>query len=241
MSNHTHVSELLPAFALGCLEPDEALLVAEHVAACALCRAELSEYEAIGGQLALAVPEFDPPHRLRQRLMDRVQPYPVVLGDTRVRRQRWGSSLLNRVGPIWGWASLVLVIALAVGNLLLWQRVSQLTRTVTAEGMRVFMLMETDVAPGATGVVVVSPDGTDGALVVDGLPALDETRQYQLWLIRDGRRTSGGVFSVDPAGYGVLHVDSPAPLAAYDGFGVTIEPHGGSPEPTGAKVLGGSV
>ena len=88
---------------------------------------------------------------------------------------------------------------------------------------------------------MVSTDGEHGTLVVDGLPALDEERQYQLWLIEDGQRTSGGVFSVNPEGYGSLWVLSPEPLSGYSAFGITIEPAGGSPGPTGAKVLGSTL
>ncbi|RJQ80137.1 MAG: anti-sigma factor [Desulfobacteraceae bacterium] len=32
---------------------------------------------------------------------------------------------------------------------------------------------------------------------------------------------------------------SPRPLNSYRTFGITIEPRGGSPGPTGSKVLGG--
>jgi anti-sigma-K factor RskA len=90
-------------------------------------------------------------------------------------------------------------------------------------------------------MLVVSQDGEHGTLVVDGLPALDEMSQYQLWLIRDEQRTNGGIFSVDEEGYGNLWVSSPEPLLSYSAFGITVEPAGGSPGPTGVKVLGGEL
>jgi hypothetical protein len=40
--------------------------------------------------------------------------------------------------------------------------------------------------------------------VVDHLGALSPEQQYQLWLIQDGKRTSGGVFSVSSEGYASL-------------------------------------
>jgi len=101
------------------------------------------------------------------------------------------------------------------------------------------MLTGTEAAPGATGTIVISMAGESGTLVVDGLPSLDEAHQYQLWLIRDGQRTSGGVFSVNPEGYGSLWISFPANLTSYDAFGITIEPAGGSPGPTGDKVMVG--
>ncbi len=93
--------------------------------------------------------------------------------------------------------------------------------------------------PGATGMLVISQDGNLGTLIVDNLPALDSTHQYQLWLIQDNQRASGGVFSVSQDGYGALMVHSTVPLITYSSFGITIEPTGGSPGPTGEKVMGG--
>lgn len=107
--------------------------------------------------------------------------------------------------------------------------------------MQVVALQGTDLVPRASGLIVISPDGQHGTLVVDELPALDESQEYQLWLIRDGQRTSGALFSVSEDGYGNKWIDAPEPLTNYSSFGVTIEPAGGSPGPTGEKVLGGDL
>jgi anti-sigma-K factor RskA len=107
--------------------------------------------------------------------------------------------------------------------------------------MQVVAMVGTDAVPAAVGTLVISEDGEYGTLVVDGLPALDPDHQYQLWLIRDEQQTSGGVFSVNPEGYGALWISSPEPLSSYPVFGITIEPEGGSPGPTGDKVLGSSL
>jgi len=64
-------------------------------------------------------------------------------------------------------------------------------------------------------------------------------KQYQLWLISDGEKANGGVFSVNQEGYGNLLVVSSKPLTEYSAFGITVVPEGGSPGPTGVKVLGG--
>jgi anti-sigma-K factor RskA len=140
--------------------------------------------------------------------------------------------------PAWGAVSLLLVVALAIGDFILWQQVSQ-AQAKTSSPMRTIALSGTDAAPGAAATLVVGVEGGQGALVVDDLPPLHESREYQLWLLRDGQRTSGGVFSVDRHGYGVLRVSAPRPLREYTSFRVTIEPRGGSPSPTGPRVLGG--
>ena len=130
------------------------------------------------------------------------------------------------------------MVALASSNLFLWQRLSRLESTQSAQWVQVAMA-STNEAPGASGTLVISPDGVHGTLVVNGLPALDAAHAYQLWLILDGKRTSGGIFTVSADGYNAMVVDSGSPLSMYNAFGVTIEPAGGSPGPTGAKVLGG--
>ena len=62
---------------------------------------------------------------------------------------------------------------------------------------------------------------------MDQLPQLGPEQQYQLWLIQDGQRTSGSVFSVDEDGYRRIKIESPLPLQDYESFGITIEPAGG--------------
>jgi anti-sigma-K factor RskA len=242
MSADIHVSELLPAYALDCLDEEESVLVSDHLAVCADCRIELRSYQTVIDRLALAVPDVDPPANLKRRLMDRIQPAPPTL-PLQARTSWWEqlTKLMQRTTPVWGLASLLLILALAVSNLWLWQQLSHSQVVTEPRAMRTITLSGTQVVPQATGLLVVSTDGEHGTLVVDGLPPLDPERQYQLWLIQDGQRTSGGVFSVSQEGYGSLWVTSPEPLSRYSAFGITVEPAGGSPGPTGDKVLGGTL
>jgi len=238
-----HVLDLLPGYALDCLDEDEAILVTEHLAGCAACQAELQAYQATVDQLALGVGEAVPPAALKSRLMDRIQP---GLADVPDRPElSWWQSLgmfMRRTTPAWGAASLILILVLALGNLWLWQRVNTLEAHLPpADSLRTITLSETGAAPGATGLIVISLDGFHGTLVVDRLPQLDESHQYQLWLIEDGQRDNGGVFSVSREGYGSVWLDSSRPLASYSAFGITVEPAGGSPGPSGEKILGGSL
>ncbi len=136
---------------------------------------------------------------------------------------------------------MALIVVLMVSNLVLLGQVSTLKSAGGETALRVINLAGTSNAPQATGVIIMSKNGEQGTLVVDRLPALDPKHQYQLWLNKPGERDSGGVFSVDDAGYASLWVWSRDPLAEYTSFGITVEPAGGSPGPTGQKVLGGSL
>ena len=242
MSTHSQVTELLPAYTLGCLDEADAASVAEHLAICSHCRAELGAYQSVVGDLALAVPGAEPPPDLRRRLMGRTQP---MRPDESVQpRTSWWEQLMRlmrRTAPAWGLVGLTLIVALVVGNLWLWQQVSHQEDVPNTGILRTIPLIGTEAAPQAIGLIVISADGEHGTLVVDSLDPLGQDQQYQLWLIQDGERTDGGVFSVNPEGYGSLWVETPQPLSSYSAFGITIEPAGGSPGPTGDKVLGSAL
>ena len=111
--------------------------------------------------------------------------------------------------PAWGLASLAVVVILLVSNLALWRQVNQLRSNPAATALRVVNLDGTQFSPGASGMIIMSKNGEYGTLVVDHLGALSPEQQYQLWLIQDGKRTSGGVFSVSSEGYASLVIASP--------------------------------
>jgi anti-sigma-K factor RskA len=242
MSVEPHVNELLAAYALDCLDEGEMEEVTRHLAQCAQCRAELSAYQEVAALLPLGGVLVEPPPDLKARLMAQVQSQSRANPDVH-SSPTWIEHILQwtrQSAPLWGTVSLVLVILLGVSNLLLWGQVRQM-QSVQPSQMQFVRMSGTGAAPAAQGVIVISTDGDHGTLVVDNLPPLQAGKQYQLWLIDDGKRTDGGVFSVDQDGYGSLWVSSPRPLVSYGSFGVTIEPQGGSPGPTGQKVLGGGL
>ena len=236
-----HVIDLIPGYALDCLGEEDKRLVAEHLAQCASCKSELDSYQHIVDKLHQAAPLAEPPPELKQKILNSVagQRVPRRTEPAKAGWQRFWDRLQS-TAPIWAYASFALVIILAFSNLWTLQRVNRLEGNVPAE-FRVVNLAGTEKAPKATGVLVMSHDGNRGTLVVDSLPSLSADFQYQLWLIQDGQRTSGGVFSVSEAGYGALAITSEQPLKVFSAFGITIEPAGGSPGPTGDKVLGGSL
>lgn len=239
-SDSTHVLELLPAYALGSLDSDETGRVEEHLLSCWICRNESNAFEAVVGQLSFVAPAAVPSADLRERLMQRVHATRPEEQE-RAPQKRSARPLLERLLPAWGLASLFLIVALAGSSVVLWQRVSHLEFMTSPGGMRAVPLTTPDESSKATGFVLISADGDDGALVVDGLPPLGESQQYQLWLIRNGQRTSGAVFSTDENSYGGTRIRAPRSLLDYSAVEITVELAGGSPQPTGTQVLGGML
>jgi anti-sigma-K factor RskA len=135
----------------------------------------------------------------------------------------------------------VLIVALGAFSAAQWQRLNRLETVTAPGGMRAVALTGTEAQPLATGFVLIGADGLNGALVVDRLPPLGEDQEYQAWLIRDGERTSGAVFATDEFGYRGVRLEAPRPLFEYDSVGITVEPAGGSQQPTGPRVLGGPL
>ena len=235
---HQAILDLIPAYALDCLDAEEAQIVTGHLASCADCQAELDAFEAVVDVLPLAAPEIEPSSALKERLMGQIQAVPR--SKTAGLPEPTGPSLLQQLttalsdfltGPRWRPAAILVVLVLLVGSFFIWQ---QLNPPPTQ-----FVLTATEAAPDAQGVIeVVGRNGRQATLTVTGLPQLDPANQYQLWLIQNGQRTSGGVFSVNTDGSQTITIQAPQPVPDYAAFGITVEPSGGSPGPTGERVLG---
>jgi len=236
MLNDIHVLESLPAYVLGSLDDEEARQVTEHLTGCYLCRKELSAFQIVADQLLLAVPEALPSEDLKLRLTERIQ----SLNTKRVS-QSAGWHFPRRLVPVGAFAGLLLIFLLAFSNLLLWQRINNLEVLTGSRGMRAVALQSTDAAPNASGFVIIGADGKNGVLVVDKLPPLDATREYQVWLVRDSSNTSSAVFSVDENGYRGVRLTAPESLLSYSAVKITIAPTGGSIDPDGEQVLNGSL
>jgi anti-sigma-K factor RskA len=250
MIDETHVLELLPAYALECLDEAETRLVAEHLPGCHLCRTELRAFQEVTGQLAYLAPKALPSPDLRSQLQDRIQD----LSSTRAQSIRSQSSrsqasrlqaerqhVFKRLVPVGAIMSLVLIVILLASNILLWQRLNSLEVLAGPLGMRAITLQNTDVAPQASAFVIISSEGEHGVLVVDELPQLESGREYQLWLVRGEQSTSAAVFAVDETGYRGTRIEAPESLFNYSSVRVTIEPEGGSEQPEGDEVLKGSL
>ena len=222
---HAEIRELIPAYALGSLDDDERAMVARHLQLCSACRAEMNSYEAVAGALALAVPSATPSPDVRRRLLREVH------GRTSTAPRRQPIPRLPAGRRAWPVMAVVGLAAVVVG-VLLWTMLAGLI-----PGQSSVTLRPTDFAPDATGELRFE-GGDEATLEVSGLPVLPAGRQYQLWLVDDQTRDSGAIFEVNAAGWAEVPVTLTRDAGQYDAFGITVEPAGGSPGPTGERVLG---
>jgi len=240
MVMYDHVTDLLPAYALDCLEEEEFIMVSEHLAICEQCRTELQSFQAVADQLVLLAPEATPSSGLKDQIMAQVQSKKMRPMREKAPRSIWWqplTELIHRSAPIWGLASLLLAVVLGSSTWMLWPPTEQMGTHSPMDAFEVVRLHCTQAAPNATGQIMISKDGQFATLLAGGLPILASGTKYQLWLIQDGQRLSGGMFSVTLDGYGSMSISAPESLLEYSSFDVTMEPAAGSIEPTGEIVL----
>ncbi|PPL14197.1 anti-sigma factor [Microterricola pindariensis] len=92
-----------------------------------------------------------------------------------------------------------------------------------------------EVAGGGTATLVWSGELGRSALLADGLAPLPQDQTYQLWYIGAEGPVSAGTFEASSSGT-TWHVLE-GQMSAGDVVGVTVEPAGGSTEPTSAPIV----
>jgi anti-sigma-K factor RskA len=87
--------------------------------------------------------------------------------------------------------------------------------------------------------LLLDKDRNMAALIVWNLPQLQSNQTYQAWLIDpQGVRTSAAVFHPGPnEPFTSIPIISPGDLSNFTGIGVTVEPAGGSNQPTGSRIF----
>jgi len=95
----------------------------------------------------------------------------------------------------------------------------------------------------AYGVACIVDNGKSKQFVVYvfGAPETKNEEAYQVWLLRDGIRTSAGTFRVDEKGVGLFVMGIESEQLTYDSIGITIEPDDKGDQPRGTKVFGSNT
>lgn len=255
MTAHSpHHEELLAGYALDALEGDDLREMEEHLATgCEECRRQLDLWRGDLEALASSLPPVTPSPSTRRSLLHRVE-----AARRRSLLRRWALPVAAMLAVlVWGgWRQAQLgdeVDRLRAERARLAQRVSLLdfqvrsARAELAEALAILAAPRSqsvrldglDPTPGASGYAFVDPRQGKAVFYAFHLPAVAAGKTYELWWIAGGRPVPAGTFDVDHKGNGRLRVEGVAPGDEAPIWAVTVEPWGGTEQPTGPMVLKG--
>ena len=119
-----------------------------------------------------------------------------------------------------------------------------LASMTASPGVGVKMLWGTENSAEAWGMVAccaVTETGPAALIAVLNLDPLPDDKVYQIWVFTKYQRFGVGLLRVDSTGYAQAVIIPVVPFDQVLTMGVTIEPAGGSPDPTGDSVLAGEM
>jgi anti-sigma-K factor RskA len=247
--NNEIFEDLKDAYVLDALTEEERRDFEEYLAAHPERQAEIDELGAVAGLMAFAPHEQEPPPELRRRVME------VVEAEAAPRRASRESTFARFVQYVGGrglalGAAALLVVGLLSWNVLLQGQVEDLegqvqsaqgqvddlqaqVRDAEAQQTQTIRLSGTWAQQGADAEVASISDERI-ILVADNLPSVPAGQTCQIWVIKGDVPESSGLFQP-----GVQETAAPitTPIKKGDTIAVTVEPAGGSEQPTSDPVL----
>jgi anti-sigma-K factor RskA len=218
-------------------DPAEQHRFARHLRRCQACTAEVRGLREVATSLALAV-AAEPPPAMRERVMAAVRRTRQLPPE--VDRHAY-SRPPRRILVVATVAAVAIVIAGVLGI-----RLYRTQRELSAAQARTQAISAVLYAPdarilsartssGGRATVVVSAARRELTVAVAGLRALPDGEVYQLWLIGPPRTRSAGLLPAPVSGRAgpVLATG----LASGDRLGITIEPAGGTRQPTTTPLI----
>lgn len=225
---HNQINSLIAAYAMGAVPAEEIPAIRAHILTCDEC---FEEAESYASALAVLAESVDPVP-LSKDFTDRVLEQAV---GGRTPEASKGRKWLPQLRSISVGAAIVVTIVASIlmGNSYLDSRERE------REYQLVVMALVHDPnalslgGPGGAEGVIASTDS--GAIFVAlDLGEAPSGTEYQLWLMKDGVPVPDTTFDVTDA---VVIVETDRSIDGYDGAAVTVEPEGGSEQPTTDPVM----
>ena len=221
----------LAAYALDALDERERSAFESHLGECDDCRAELAEFRETAGMLAHAAEGPAPPAALRERILEEARQERPAQSVVVLRPRR-----ALRLTAIAAAAAVAAAIGLGVWAASLSSSLDSERSARAAEARAAAILVDADatrVPMGERGELVRSPDG-DAVMVVRNLAPAPEGQTYEAWVIDSGGPVKAGLF--EGGGQEIVLLEEPVAEGAM--VAVTLEPEGGSEQPTGDILFG---
>jgi anti-sigma-K factor RskA len=230
-------------YALDALDPgSERDRFTRHLSRCQSCAGEVRGFREVATAMAFAA-ATPPPPGLRDRVLTAAartrQLPPEVPAHGRPRRARSRALWVPWLSGVVAAASIVVAVLFGLAQAHTQNELNQ----VRAENKAISLLLSSpqvtllskSTTAGGVATVVLSAARRQLAVVTSGLPALPPGQVYQLWLIGKTKTTSAGLLPPAQAG------QTPPVLASGvvkgDTLGLTVEPAGGSAQPTTTPIL----
>ena len=232
----------------------EAARFERHLSRCQACASEVRGFRDTATRLALAVAR-QPPPALRTAVMTEVaRTRQLPAADDRARHARQGRTLLPRLAvagaALAAAAAVILAVVLINTQNQLGRTQQQLSQAkqhlsqaqtelaaINAVRTAADAALVTKVTPiGGRVTVVSSPSRHQVVVTTSGLPALRAGKVYQLWLIgaHGNKIRSEGLLVLHNGRGGPALISGVLPG---DIFGITLEPAGGTVQPTVAPFV----
>jgi anti-sigma-K factor RskA len=265
--SHTDYQELLSAYALDAIDPDDGQALAEHLATCEQCRDELIGLREAGSLLAHASPATEPGDHVRAQILKQVRAEAIRSQPAQVVQ------MPQRSKTVWPnllrMAAAIAFIALLAGVVVLWRRdvrlqaeMRELSRQVEIQQNEIqknrdlmarqkevlallnsdaatkIQLMGSETAPNARATLMFDKKTGRAVLLTEGLPMTSADKAYEVWFIPRGHSPMPGkMFTVDISGHAMITEQMPSEAMNGAVIAITVEPKNGSAAPTGAIYL----
>ena len=235
---HDRLKELVAPYVLGAVPRNEMAFVRAHILSCDECMTEADSFAQVAEKLPLVVQPVALPEGFTERVLAAAgKPAATQTFKSDEGKDAEVVSLAERRRPhlVSVIATAAALIAFAVMSMSLFQTRQDLQRQEVAVGALLRAGDDSMGLQGSSGAVakMIASNG-HSSLVVAGLGSAPDNHTYQLWIQRDGEMESAGTFDVEE---GVAVLDTEWDLDEYEGAAITIEPAGGSPQPTSQPIL----
>lgn len=246
------------AYVLNALDADEAKAFEVELENSEQTRYEVTELRDTAVVLGLAVAPVTPSPDLKASIMAKIAVTPQLPAAeserelapaespreferpgkaTRTAQARWFTR------PVVVLSSMAAAVALIAGGVVVTGNIGEMQQQQQASADKFAAIMTaddtqkvtTEVTGGGTATIAWSSDLESSAVKVSGVDSLPDSKIYELWYIgADGPRAAG-TFDADDSGaaWAVLE----GTLEDGDTIGMTVEPAGGSEQPTTTPVV----
>ena len=265
---HSYLELCIP-YVFGRLNPGNRKQFEAHLATgCVPCTKELVELHEAMALLPVLLKQEVPPQHVRERVLTDTSarkterpPLPKKPVEAPVKEE---APVSRRPRPWLGYTlvflSIVIIVVLAIfvndllstiggqerrvvelrGEL---QKRDEILSVLRSDRLEVIVLSGLGPSPAARGKILWDPSKKEAIVQTAELPESPANSEYQLWIIKNGRPSSVGMFAISgekemESFFKVIDLTA-GERQEIDGFSVTLEPKGGSAQPTGAAYLRG--